>query len=202
MPLSVSGDIAGAAQAAWVGVLVASGVLAVSGATKLRHPDTVVPLLAILRVPRLLQRGRLVGCAELILGVGAGVTSYSPLLMAEGGIYLLFALIIAYVLVARVPLASCGCSGSGQTPPNVLHVAVNVTAASAALTAASLGAPSLRRMWPELFWAGIPVAAGAAAAIALTLVVMGPLAELLQACVRVRAAGLVYQPPSRSEMVA
>lgn len=187
-------------EVAWAGMLVASGVLVVSGAIKLRHPDVVVPLLGVLHVPRILQRGRPVGCLELGLGFSAGITSYRPLLIAEGGMYVLFALIISYVLVARVPLASCGCSGNQHTPPSAIHVAMNMTAAAAALTAAGVGVLSLRHVWPELVWFGIPVAAGAAAAVALTMVVMGPLAELLQACMRVRAAGLVYQPASRTEM--
>lgn len=189
-------------ETTWVGLVVASGVLAVSGALKLRHPDSVAPLLTALRVPRPLQRGRLVGCAELGLGVAAGVTSEEAVLVAEGVVYVLFALVIAYVLVARVPVASCGCSGSQQTPPNAIHVGVNVVAAAAALTAASVGTPSLGQVWPHLLWAGVPVAAGVAAAVALTMVVMGPLAELLQTCMRVRAAGLVYQPATRSESVA
>lgn len=187
-------------QVAWVGLVVGSGVLVVSGVLKLIHPSSVVPLLAVLHVPRLLQRGRAVGFSEVVLGVVAGMTSYRPAVLAEAGLYVGFALIISYVLVARVPLASCGCTGSSNTPPNVLHVLVNVLAAIAAFGAASAGTPSFRDVWSELGWSGPVVAAGVVAAVSLTMFVMGPLAELLQACVRVRAAGLVYQPPSRSEM--
>ena len=131
-------------QVAWAGSLVASGLLAVSGALKVRNPDSVVPLLAALHVPRLLQRGRVVGIAELALGAGAGVSSYRLALATEGAVYVSFALVIGYVLVARVPLASCGCSGRQQTPPSVLHVGLNLAAASAAFIGAALRRPHYR----------------------------------------------------------
>jgi methylamine utilization protein MauE len=183
-------------------MFIASGVLVVSGVSKLRHPDAVVPLLAVLHMPRILQRGRLFGLLEMGLGLAAGITSSRPLLIAEGGTYLAFALIISCVLAARVPLTSCGCSGSQQTPPSLIHVAVNLLVGTTVLIAAGVGVLPLRRVWLDLGWLGIPAVAGAVAAVGLTMVVMGPFAELLQACMRVRSAGLVYQHASRTEMAA
>jgi hypothetical protein len=188
------------AEVSWVGLVLASGLLAVSGALKLRYPESVQPLLGVLRLPVWLQRGRALGLIELGVGCAAVITAAQPLIVAEAVAFAFFALLIGYVLVARVPLSSCGCAGARQTPPSVLHVAVDIAAAGAASFAAVSQPGSLVAMWPRLELLGIPTIVGGVAALCLLLAVMGPLADLLQACTRIRAAGLVYQHPHRSEI--
>jgi hypothetical protein len=188
------------AEIAWVGLVVASGLLVVSGLLKLRYPASVEPLLSVLRLPYALRRGRGVGVAEVALGSAAVLTAWRPALIAEAFTFAAFAVVIGYVLLARIPLSTCGCAGARPTPPSVIHVVINVAAAASAAFAAAVRPPSLTAMWPELAWFGIPTAIGVATAIVLLFVVMGPLADLLRACARIRAAGLVYQHPHGSEV--
>jgi hypothetical protein len=184
---------------AWVALVVASGLLATSGALKLRHPASVEPLLAVLRVPPRLRRGRVVGAAEVCLGTTAVITAAQPLIILEAATFAFFAILIGYVLAARVPLSSCGCAGARRTPPSRIHVAVDIAAAGAAALAAVAQPASVAAMWPALEWYGIPSTVGLIATVGLLLVVIGPLADLLQACARIRAAGVVYRHPQRSE---
>jgi hypothetical protein len=174
-------------------------LLAVSGVLKLRHPESVQPLLAVLHIPLWLQRGRAVGLIELCVGIGAVVTAARSLIIAEAAAFGFFALVIGYVLAARIPLTSCGCAGARETPPSILHVGVDVAAAGAAALAAVSRPRSLAAMWPHLELLGIPTIVGIVTAICLLLAAMGPLADLLQNCTRIRAAGLVYQHPRGSE---
>jgi hypothetical protein len=187
------------AEMSWVGLVVASLLLAVSGALKVRHPASVEPLLAVLRVPAVLRRGRVVGAAEVCLGSAALITAAQPLIILEAATFAFFAIVIGYVLAARVPLSSCGCAGARRTPPSPIHIGVNVVAAGAAAFAAGAQPASVAAMWPGLEWYGIPSTVGMIAAVGLLLVVIGPLADLLQACARIRAAGVVYRHPQRSE---
>lgn len=190
------------AEISWITFFVASALLFASGVLKLRHPGSVEPLLAILRIPTVLRRGRLVGLAEAWLGATAVITAWRPLIIAEAATFAFFAILIGYVLVARIPLASCGCAGARQTPPSLIHVGVDLAAAGAAASAALTHPGSLAAMWPRLEWFGIPTAVGVTAAVGLLFAVLGPLADLLQACTRIRAAGLIYQPPQGSELLS
>ena len=190
------------AEVSWVAVVVASSLLAVSGALKLRHPESVEPLLTVLHVPWWLRRGRAVGLIELTIAVGAVITTARPVLIAEAAAFGCFALVIGYVLAARIPLTTCGCAGARDTPPSILHVGIDLAAAGAATLAVFVRPEPLATMWPRLELFGVPTVIGVAAAAGLLLAVMGPLADLLQACTRIRAAGLVYQHPQGSEIAS
>jgi hypothetical protein len=189
-------------QVSWVGLVLASGLLVVSGALKVRHPESAQPLLALLHVPLWLQRGRALGLLELCVGFGAVMTAAQPFIVAEAAAFGFFALVIGYVLAARIPLTSCGCAGTRQTPPSILHVGVDVAAAGAAAFAAVSRPGSLAAMWPRLELLGIPTIVGIVTAICLLMAAMGPLADLLQNCTRIRAAGLVYHHPQGSEIAS
>jgi len=115
-------------------------------------------------------------------------------------VFAIFAAVITYVLVAKVPLASCGCAGSRQTPPSLIHLSIDITLAATAAVAALVHADGFIDTWARLGLLGLPAALALATAIVLLFAVMGPLTELIRACARIRNAGLVYRPPPRLEV--
>ncbi len=181
-------------DAYWTVAVTASALLVASGILKLRHPTTVVPLLALLRVPHALRRGRLVGVVEMAVGAGAIVTGSGALLAVQALLFFGFAAVVLYVLLAHVPLASCGCAGARPTPPSVIHVCINGVAASASWLAAWAATSPAHEVATALGWIAAPVGLGICAAAVFTLALMGLLAEALHLSRRVRAAGFVYRP--------
>ncbi len=117
-------------------VLGAAIVLVAGGVGKLLQPDAVRPLVAAVvgearAVPWF---GRAIGVVEVAVAV-ALLTAPHPAVL--GGAAALFGLFAALVQVARRRgVASCGCFGAIETPPNGLHVALNVVVAAALLVAA------------------------------------------------------------------
>jgi hypothetical protein len=190
-----------AADIAWVGLVLASALMVVSGVLKLRHPESVIPLLTVIRVPAAMQRGRAVGLLEVALGSAAVVTGAIPIIAAEAVCFASFALAISYVLAARIPLSSCGCAGARQTPPSVVHVLVDIAATLGTAMAAVVHPTPIGEMWPRLELLGIPTIVGIVTAVSLLMAAMGSLTELMQACTRIRAAGLVYQHPQEKEVI-
>jgi len=163
---------------AWVSLVLASGLLIATGASKILSPAASEPLLAVLRIPAAFRSGRALGVIEICLGSAALITADQRLIAAEAVAFTIFAAVLAYVLAARVPLSSCGCAGARDTPPSLLHVGLNLAAAGATTFAAIESPPTLIEMWPKLDLLGVPLVIGVATAIALWLVAMGPLAEL------------------------
>jgi hypothetical protein len=128
----------------WHVVLAAAGLLLIpSGLAKLRHPTVSHRALRAVGLPSRLAPVRTFGLLELLTGVSAVVSKAPAAAVAVAVLYAGFAAFVLVVLWKRAPLASCGCFGALDTPPSVLHVAVDAgLAATASLAAAQrTGAP-------------------------------------------------------------
>lgn len=160
---------------------VAAAMLVVSGISKLRAPESTRPLLAIIadrlgaeapplrRLMRHPVAGRVLGCVEVMLGIGC----------LAGSRVTAFGAAVAYVLFAELLLAartrgveSCGCFGETHTPPSVGHVIANLASAIAVFVAA-LG-HEMPAAWAAVDGGALVdvaylVALGAATALAIAL---------------------------------
>jgi hypothetical protein len=131
-------------------------LLAVAGGAKALRPGDTARALALFGWPVGSSVVRAGGAAEAVLAAAALVTG-APLLAAAVGVsYLLFAAWVAAAMFRRVPIASCGCFGTPDTPPTRLHVAVDVAAAAVALAAALSDLPPLASTLARQPAAGIP----------------------------------------------
>lgn len=113
---------------------IALGLLGASGVAKLVDPEPTTGALRATRLPSSNVVSRLLGATEVVVAVGAVVTG-GVFVIAATGLYLAFGVFTFAALAQRIPLQSCGCFGREDTPPSVVHVVFN---ASAALALASL----------------------------------------------------------------
>jgi Methylamine utilisation protein MauE len=132
--------------------LIACTLLIVAGVMKAVRPDdtarALVPLVparlgALATVPRLRSVIRGVALIEAGLGMVAFVLPRAVPAALVAASYVVFAGVVAYARARGGALASCGCFGTPDTPATLLHVAVDLVFAVAAVfvaTAASSGA--------------------------------------------------------------
>jgi hypothetical protein len=137
-------------------VIVASALLALAGALKLLRPAPTAGALRALRLPSSLALVRLLGLGEIVVGVAAGITFARPLLVLVAAAYLAFAAFVTAALTTDAPIQSCGCLGQTDTPPSVVHVALNLASAGAAFAAALTRTPGLGDTLADQPWHGGP----------------------------------------------
>ena len=127
--------------------LAISVLLAVAGAMKVYRPRYTVGALRTAGLPANNTLVRLLGFAEIGVGIAA-VWTGNPLWAAATGIfYLGFAVFVVHALRSGIPIASCGCFGSPDTPPSVAHVVLDLMAAAVAFAVA---------IDPIGSWVGLP----------------------------------------------
>lgn len=125
---------------AWVAVTVpealfwvVSLVMVAAGASKLVDPSATADTLRALSVPGGAVAARLVGAAEVVVGVAALSVGGPVVAAAVAVLYAAFAGVV--VLARRQGLPSCGCFGARSAPPSPVHVVVNVASAAVAAVA-------------------------------------------------------------------
>lgn len=94
-------------------VLVAAGVLCVSGTAKLRAPRAAARAFATLGLPGSTGLVRVLSLAELVLGASVLIAPVRPLVALLAGAYLVFA---AAALTLMRRRATCGCFGEAGAP--------------------------------------------------------------------------------------
>jgi len=105
---------------------VCAALLAVAGARKITRPDATGAALQVAHLPSDLRVVRVLGMAELAIGVWV---------LAAGGPVATALLALAYAAFAgfaehqRRRGGGCGCFGTTQAPATALHVGLNVAAA-------------------------------------------------------------------------
>jgi hypothetical protein len=125
------------------GYLVACGLLCVAGVLKALRPHDTVRALGLL-APRLpagpvLVGARMVAAAEAVLGL-AGLVSPGGLAgVLVGASYVVFAAVVVVARARGGVLATCGCFGSPDTPPTLLHAAVDLALGASALAVVAAG---------------------------------------------------------------
>ncbi|MEY2432763.1 MAG: hypothetical protein QOC92_2488 [Acidimicrobiaceae bacterium] len=137
-------------------VIVVCALLALAGALKLVRPAPTAGALRALRLPSSLGLVRALGLGEVVVGVAAGISFARPVLALVAAAYLAFAAFVTAALAADVPIQSCGCLGQTDTPPSVVHVALNFASAGAAFAAAITRTPSLGDTLADQPWYGGP----------------------------------------------
>lgn len=137
-------------------VLTVSALLALAGGMKVVQPASTAGALRAMRLPSSLSVVRTLGVAEVAVGVGAGITMAPPLLLLLAAMYLGFAAFVAAALGADTPLQSCGCLGTADTPPSVVHLGIDLAAAIVAIVAAVTETPSLSSTVSDQPAAGVP----------------------------------------------
>ena len=122
---------------AWAGpFLVAATLLVVAGAMKAVDPVMTTGALRRLGVPVPGLLVRIGGALEVVIGVVAVLTgALLPVLLVALS-YALFTVFVVVALVRHVPIGSCGCFGKIDTPPSLVHLAVNLGAVVTAVAVA------------------------------------------------------------------
>jgi hypothetical protein len=169
--------------------LVACGLLALAGAAKAARPgDTARALWELASAARSGSRVRLTGLVWVVrvlaaiegaLGVAGLVYPHRPIAVVVTFSYLAFAVFVLYARARGGSLATCGCFGSPDTPPTVLHALVDVALASGALglVVASPAGTIVGVLEGQAF-DGWPLVAASAVTGVLAFAVMSPLARL------------------------
>jgi hypothetical protein len=137
-------------------VVVVAALLALAGGLKVARPAPTAGALRAMRLPSSRPLVRLLGVAEVSIGVAAGVTFARPLLVLLAAAYLAFAGFVTAALSANAPLQSCGCFGQTDTPPSAGHLGLNLAAAGTAFAAALSGTPGLDVTLSDQPWDAIP----------------------------------------------
>lgn len=117
---------------------IALGLLAVSGIAKLVDPTPTTGAMRSAKLPSSDSVTYALGGLEVLVAVTALAFGGA---FAWGGavLYGAFAVFTLAALRGQIPLQSCGCFGREDTPPTVLHVGFNMTAALALGTLPLLG---------------------------------------------------------------
>jgi hypothetical protein len=112
---------------------IAAALLVVAGVAKAARPHETAVAIRGVGIPSSDWLVRLGGAVEVAVGlVALSARGRVPAALVLAS----FALFLAFVVVAFVrglPIASCGCFGKADTPPDLLHAGVNAGAALAAL---------------------------------------------------------------------
>ena len=116
--------------------LIAAGLLVVAGCAKVREPYGASRVFEALGIRVGLPVVRLLGVAEVALGIAAFVSGERLISVALALTFGLLAAISLWLLVGPADVPSCGCLGSLETPPSVLHVLLSALGAAAAGLAA------------------------------------------------------------------
>ncbi len=117
-------------------------LLVVASGPKILRPYSTLRALTSLKLPASAAAVRLLGGAEVVVGVGALVSGGRLFAALVAASYLAFAAFVALALARGGVLASCGCFGKPDTPPTRLHLVVNATAAAVAVAVAATPGPA------------------------------------------------------------
>lgn len=135
---------------------VACSLLLAAGLAKAARPGDTARALALFGWPVGTSVVRAGGLGEATLAVGALVTSHRGLAAGVALSYVAFAAWIAAAMVRGLPISSCGCFGTPDTPPTLLHVAVDLAAAAVAGYVSITGLPDLAATLSDQPATGLP----------------------------------------------
>jgi hypothetical protein len=163
--------------------LMGAALLVVAGTLKALRPyDTARAVAAALpATPARMwpPAVRALAVVEAALGVVAIALPGRPVALAVAVSYLGFALWVLWARAQGGSLSSCGCFGTPEVPPTVLHAVLNAVAAGGAVGVA-VAAPSgsVLTDLSRQYFDGVPLVAASALAAWLVYLVMSPLARL------------------------
>lgn len=161
-------------------VSVLAVVLVVAGGGKLRSPAAAADALRSAGLPAGALAARLVGTAEVAIGLLVLVAPSRPALALMAALYAVLGAFALRLLLAAEPVASCGCFGA-DAPPSPLHAAFDAGAALVAVAAALDPPPGLPQLAAPAPLPGVALLAGCCAAAYAVTLVLGRLPEALAA---------------------
>jgi hypothetical protein len=124
------------------GPAVASAILlAIGGTSKLLRPANTSRALRGLHLPAAPSGVRLLAVAEIGVAGGALAVGGRYAWLVVGGAYLGFACFVALAMSRGGAVSSCGCFGTPDTPPTLVHVLVTISASGVALATAASNPP-------------------------------------------------------------
>ena len=122
-----------AVHAVHLPVLAGAWLLVGSGLYKTWHPaPTARAVRAVLRGRAVVDPAlaRALGLLEFVVGASVLASPWAVAVWAQSGMYAMFAAFVVLALATGAPLQSCGCFGAADTPPSLIHVALDSTIAS------------------------------------------------------------------------
>ena len=140
----------------------AAGLLVVSGAAKIRHPGPAGRALATLDLPSGRRSVQAIGVGELVVGAWCLFTPSTASAATLGLLYAAFAAFLALQLRAKTPGASCGCLGSQDASPSLVHIALDLAAAVTAVVVATAPPRGVVAFSAALSMGGVPFLLGTA----------------------------------------
>jgi hypothetical protein len=168
-------------------LVVAGGAKAVRPTDTAKALNQAVPGIRLARTALLVRVAAALECAFGVVGI---VLPWPPIAATVALSYLAFAGFVLAAYRRGGPLSTCGCFGTPDTPPSMVHVVINVgLAASAVVVAAAGRGGSLLSALSGQPWGGIPLAVVSAVCAWLIVLAMSPLARLGAARRLVAATG-------------
>ena len=107
-----------------------TGVLILAGLAKMRRPSATASALRELSIPSPLAAARLLGVAEVVVGVLAIAAGERILWVGVAAAYTAFLGFVLWALADSSRVGSCGCFGREDTPVTPSHAAFNAAAAA------------------------------------------------------------------------
>ena len=167
-------------------VYLAGLLLALGGAAKALRPVPTAGALRALHLPGPRSGVRALGALEVVLGLAAVLSGARFLLVAVGCFYVAFAIFVLVALRSGTALQTCGCFGSVDTPPSMIHVGLDAVLAAACLAAGAVGLPNARTLLADQPWSGVPMVLGLVVGLYLAYLLLTALPTTLEAA-RVQA---------------
>jgi hypothetical protein len=167
--------------------MVACGLLVLAGVAKALRPGDTARALAELAgarpgrrlgADRLAPVVRALAALEALVGVAALVEPRRPVAALVLLSYLAFAGFVCYARIRGGSLATCGCFGSPDTPPTLVHAAVDLALAAGAAGVVVWPGTSLLDLLGGQPFDGVPLLAASAVTGGLAYAVISPLARL------------------------
>ena len=180
-----------------IGLLhLCSGLLAVAGAAKLVAPSGTAQALRAARLPASPVLVRVLGLAEITIGVATILVGGWVLPAAVALLYAGFSGFVAVRLRAG-DTVGCGCFGASTAPLTSGHLVFDVAATLVAVLFVADPAPSLSTVLADQPWAGIPYLMLVALGVTLSVAVLTVLPATRAAAHPPAAAPLRFGPVSR-----
>ena len=158
-------------------------LLVAAGAIKAVRPsDTARAVAGALGRPvarRWVYAVRIVAAGEAVIGIVGLVLPSAAVAIVVGVSYAAFTAFVLYARSTGGVLSTCGCFGSPDTPPTVLHGALDaVVGVSALLVALDWPGGGMVSFLGHQYFDGVPLLVASAVGAWLAFLVMSPLARL------------------------
>ena len=131
-------------------------LLVVTGVPKLTRPEATARAISAIGLPAHRSLGRAVGVAEVGIGIAALLVGGSLAAAAVAVIYAGFAGFI-FIAMRSEKAKSCGCFGDEVTPPNYIHLGIDIAAAAVAGVLVFRPIGDLVTIMGDTPWAGFPL---------------------------------------------